>query len=70
LNKSHPKVCGRQDNIMPNGRLSETLEDINCDLMRRAESSASFYQLSPRESQRLLSLSNEQVNHNHSQSTM
>lgn len=61
LKKSHPKVCGRQDNIMPNSRLSEALEDINCDLMRRADSTASSHQPSPITMRRLKSASSEQI---------
>jgi hypothetical protein len=55
--KKHPKVCVRQNNIMPNSRLSEKLEDINCELMRRVDSNASNYQPSPQTTRRLLSLS-------------
>ena len=50
---THPKVCGRQDNIMPNGRLTETLEDINCELMKRTDSFVSSYQTSPKSARRL-----------------
>jgi hypothetical protein len=42
---------------MPNSRLSEKLEDINCELMRRVDSNASNYQPSPQTTRRLLSLS-------------
>ena len=55
--KIHQKVCRRQDNIMPNGRLSDTLEDINCELIRRADSNASNYQPSPKTTHRLISQS-------------
>ena len=57
--RKHPKVCARQNNIMPNGRLSEKLEDINCELIRRVDSNASNYQPSPQTTRRLLSLSSE-----------
>ena len=59
--KVHPKGCRRQDNIMPNSRLSETLEDINCELMRRADSNASSYQPSPKAMHRLISTSESRV---------
>jgi hypothetical protein len=59
--KKHPKVCGRQDNIMPSGRLYENLEDINCELMKRADSNASNYQPSPKTTHRLLSLSGSKL---------
>lgn len=59
--KIYPKVCGRQNNIMPNGRLSETLEDINCDLMKRVDSNASNYQPSPKSTHCLLSISNSRL---------
>jgi hypothetical protein len=59
--KKHPKVCRRQNNIMPNGRLSETLEDINCELMKRVDSNASNYQPSPKTTHRLLSLSGSKL---------
>jgi hypothetical protein len=59
--KNYPKTCGRQDNIMPSGRLSETLEDINCELMKRADSNASSYQPSPSTVHRLIS--SEDLNH-------
>ena len=52
--KKHPKGCGRQDNIMPNGRLSDSLEDINCELMQRADSNASSYHPSPKTMRRLI----------------
>ncbi len=71
--KNHQKVCRRQDNIMPSGRLSETLEDINCDLMKRVDSNASNYQPSPKTTHRLLSLSGLQLSpddfKNHSRSS-
>lgn len=53
----HPKTCKRQDNIMPNGRLSESFEDINCDLIRRMDSSAGTPHFSPRLTRRLISIS-------------
>jgi len=59
--KKHQKVCKRQNNIMPNSRLSETLEDINCNLMRRIDSNASNHQPSPKTTHRLLLLSNSQL---------
>jgi hypothetical protein len=64
----YPKKCGRQDNVMPNGRLSETLEDINCELMKRVDSNASNFQPSPKTTRRLLSLSTENSK-NHSRSS-
>jgi hypothetical protein len=67
--KKHPKVCTRQNNIMPNGRLSEKCEDINCELMRRTDSNASNYQPSPQTTRRLLSLSSEEQK-NSSQSSL
>ncbi len=59
--KTHPKGCRRQDNIMPNSRLSESLEDINCELMKRVDSSPSSYQPSPQTTRRLLSKSDSRV---------
>ncbi|CAF1464633.1 unnamed protein product [Adineta ricciae] len=59
--KKHPKGCGRQDNIMPNGRLSDSLEDINCELMRRADSNASSYHPSPKTMHRLISKSESRM---------
>jgi hypothetical protein len=59
--KNYPKICGRQDNIMPNGCLSETLEDINWELMKRADSNACSHQTSPKTTHRLLS--SEDLNH-------
>ena len=53
----HPKICKRQDNIMPNGRLSELFEDINCDLMQRIDSTAGSSQFSPKMTRRLISIS-------------
>lgn len=61
IDKKHPKECGRQDNIMPNGRLSDSLEDINCELMRRADSNASSYQPSPKTMHRLISKSGSRM---------
>lgn len=55
--KIYPKVCRRQDNVMPNSRLSETLEDINCDLMKRVDSNVSNYQSSPQTTHRPVSAS-------------
>lgn len=52
---THPKVCGRQNNIMPNGRLTENLEDINCELMKRSDSFIGSYQSSPRSARRFSS---------------
>ncbi|CAF4693516.1 unnamed protein product, partial [Rotaria sp. Silwood1] len=54
--KKYPKVCGRQDNVMPNGRLSEPLEDINCELIKRVDSDLSSCQTSPNTTHRLQSL--------------
>lgn len=58
---------------MPNSRLSETLEDINCDLMKRVDSNASNYQSSPKTTHRLLSLSKSRISSedlkNHSRSS-
>ncbi|UJR38381.1 hypothetical protein I4U23_031051 [Adineta vaga] len=59
--KKYPKQCGRQDNIMPNGRLSDSLEDINCELMRRADSNASSYHPSPKTTHRLISMAGSRV---------
>lgn len=42
---------------MPNGRLSETFEDINCELIKRVDSTTSSYQPSPKTTRRLQSLS-------------
>lgn len=53
--ENHPKTCGRQNNVMPNGRLAENLEEINCDLIKRADSIISNYQPSPRFNQRTFS---------------
>ena len=55
--KIHPKTCGRQNNVMPNGRLNENLEDINCELIKRADSLIINYQPSPKTSHRLSSQS-------------
>ena len=52
---SHPKTCGRQNNVMPNGRLPENLDEINCDLIKRADSIISNYQPSPKYTQRTFS---------------
>ena len=59
--KTYPKTCGRQDNVMPNSRLSDNLEDINCELMKRVDSNASSYQPSPKLTRRLLSSSESKV---------
>ena len=56
---THPKICKRQNNIMPNSRLSDSFEDINCELMRRIDSNASNYQVSPKTTRRLISLSSD-----------
>ncbi len=53
--EKYQKECRRQDNIMPNGRLSEAFEEINCELMKRVDSNASNYQPSPKTTHRLLS---------------
>lgn len=54
-------MCGRQDNIMPNSPLSDALEDINCELMKRVDSNASSHQPSPKTTRRLASLSGSQL---------
>ncbi|CAF1432446.1 unnamed protein product [Adineta steineri] len=59
--KKHPKQCGRQNNIMPNGRLCENCEDINCELMKRADSTPSSYHPSPKTTHRLISASGSRV---------
>ncbi|CAF2946591.1 unnamed protein product [Rotaria sp. Silwood2] len=59
--KNYQKVCGRQDNVMQNGRLSDTLEDINCELIKRVDSNLSSYQPSPKSAHRLQSLSGTQL---------
>jgi hypothetical protein len=46
---------------MPNSRLSDTSEDINCELMRRVDSTSSNHQLSPKTKHRLLSLSSDEL---------
>ena len=48
-------LYGRQDNVMSNGHLSEAFEDINCELIKRVDSTASNYQRSPKTTHRLQS---------------
>ncbi|CAF2242192.1 unnamed protein product [Rotaria magnacalcarata] len=59
--KRYPKVCRRQDNVMPNGRLSDVFDDINCELIKRVDSNASSYQPSPKSTRRLQSLSGSKL---------
>ncbi|CAF4303089.1 unnamed protein product [Rotaria socialis] len=59
--KRYPKVCRRQDNVMPNGRLSDVFEDINCELIKRVDSNASSYQPSPKSTRRLQSMSGSKL---------
>ncbi|CAF0944826.1 unnamed protein product [Rotaria sordida] len=59
--KKYPKICGRQDNVMSNGRLSESFEDINCELIKRVDSNLSSYEPSPNTKRRLQSFSKSRL---------